>query len=78
MKDSLSIDDMDFEKVIDMGKFSLFFLSGVAVGYGIKKIVDSEEFESLKSTILDSIGNSEDEEVHQIPISDVDESSEDE
>ena len=77
MKDSLSIDDIDFEKVIDMGKFSLFFLSGVAVGYGIKK-VDSEEFESLKSTILDSIGNSEDEEVHQIPISDVDESSEDE
>ena len=68
MKDSLSIDDIDFEKVIDMGKFSLFFLSGVAVGYGIKKIVDSEE----------SIGNSEDEEVHQIPISDVDESSEDE
>ena len=76
MKDSLSIDDIDFEKVIDMGKFSLFFLSGVAVGYSIKKIVDSEEFESLKSTILDSIGNSE--EVHQIPISDVDESSEDE
>ena len=43
MKDSLSIDDIDFEKVIDMGKFSLFFLSGVAVGYGIKKIVDSED-----------------------------------
>lgn len=37
MKDSLSIDDIDFEKVIDMGKVSLFFLSGVAVGYGIKK-----------------------------------------
>ena len=51
MKDSLSIDDIDFEKVIDMGKFSLFFLSGVAVGYGIKKIVDSEEFESLKEII---------------------------
>ena len=48
MKDSLSIDDIDFEKVIDMGKIFFIFLSGVAVGYSIKKIVDSEEFESLK------------------------------
>ncbi|OED30832.1 hypothetical protein [Methanosphaera sp. WGK6] len=45
------------EEIIEIGKYSLVFLGGVVVGYGIKKIISSPTMSNIKRNTGNLIKN---------------------
>lgn len=48
----MNIDDLrnlDDKEKLEIGKYALIFLGGVAVGYGVKKVIDSPLMKNIKT-----------------------------
>lgn len=48
----MNIDDLrnlDDKEKLEIGKCALIFLGGVAVGYGVKKVIDSPLMKNIKT-----------------------------
>lgn len=55
--DNKELSTMIYNNKIEIGKYALVFLGGVALGYGIKKIMDSSNFDDIKNNATSIIND---------------------
>lgn len=57
MSNNKNSGDNSKEDIIQKGKYALIFMGGVAVGLGLKKVVDSPEFQNIKDNAAEMIND---------------------
>jgi hypothetical protein len=72
MSNNKNSGDNSKEDIIQKGKYALIFMGGVAVGLGLKKVVDSPEFQNIKDNAAEMINDYFNPQVEYVNVDDND------